>query len=151
MAPESEPTSNPNPGAQSQGDQATVEPRHHHQQQQQQSSSSSSQPQPEEEEEEEEEEIPASASPPLPSRHTALTPGPRASRFQTTLDAALSHTLAKISWDNFAACYPHVAANAPATLRAVQSQMVDRLRSLCKVCGIPSLPFPFPSLIGMDV
>lgn len=73
------------------------------------------------------------ASPPLPARHTALTPGPRASRFQTTLDSALSHTLAKISWDNFAACYPHIATNAPATLRAVQSQMVDRLRSLCKV------------------
>ena len=73
------------------------------------------------------------ASPPLPARHTALTPGPRASRFQTTLDSALSHTLAKISWDNFAACYPHIAVNAPATLRAVQTQMVDRLRSLCKV------------------
>ncbi|KAI2638284.1 Nnf1-domain-containing protein [Xylaria nigripes] len=72
------------------------------------------------------------ASPPLPARHTALTPGPRASRFQTTLDSALSHTLGKISWDNFAACYPHIAAHAPATLRAVQSQMVDRLRSLCK-------------------
>lgn len=122
MAPQSEPTANPDPGGiQSQGDQAAAEP-------QQQSSSSSSQPQPEEEEEEE-----SPASPPLPSRHTALTPGPRASRFQTTLDSALSHTLAKISWDNFAACYPHIAAHAPATLRAVQSQMVDRLRSLCKV------------------
>ncbi|KAI1828412.1 Nnf1-domain-containing protein [Xylaria intraflava] len=71
-------------------------------------------------------------SPPLPTRHTALTPGPRASRFQMTLGSALSHTLAKISWDNFAACYPHIATHAPATLRAVQSQMVDRLRSLCQ-------------------
>ncbi|KAI0512761.1 Nnf1-domain-containing protein [Xylaria bambusicola] len=69
---------------------------------------------------------------PLPARHVMLTPGPRASRFQTTLDSALSHTLAKISWDNFAACYPHIAARAPATLRAVQSQMVERLRALCK-------------------
>ncbi|KAI1110754.1 Nnf1-domain-containing protein [Nemania sp. NC0429] len=125
MAPEPEPTSNPslNPNVetQSRGDQTMVEPQQQ-QQQQQQSSSSSSQPQPDE----------SPASPPLPSRHTALTPGPRASRFQTTLDSALSHTLAKISWDNFAACYPHIAANAPATLRAVQSQMVDRLRSLCE-------------------
>ncbi|KAI1437749.1 Nnf1-domain-containing protein [Xylaria sp. CBS 124048] len=72
------------------------------------------------------------ASPPLPARHTPLTPGPRASRFQMTLASALSHTLAKISWDNFAACYPHIAKHAPATLRAVQSQMVDRLRSLCQ-------------------
>jgi kinetochore protein NNF1 len=80
----------------------------------------------------EEEEGPAS-SPPLPARYTALTPGPRASRFQATLDSALSHTLGKISWDNFAACYPTIAAQAPATLRAVQTQMVDRLKSLCKV------------------
>ncbi|KAI3337597.1 Nnf1-domain-containing protein [Xylariaceae sp. AK1471] len=72
------------------------------------------------------------ASPPLPARHLALTPGPRASRFQATLDSALSHTLGKISWDNFAACYPSIAAQAPDILRAVQMQMVDRLQMLCK-------------------
>ncbi|TRX89579.1 hypothetical protein FHL15_009488 [Xylaria flabelliformis] len=111
MASEPQAASNPAPEPQSQSNQITAtEP----QQQQQQPS----------------QETPA--SPPLPARHTALTPGPRASRFQATLDSALSHTLAKISWDNFAACYPHIAAHAPATLRAVQSQMVDRLRSLCK-------------------
>ncbi|RYO83300.1 hypothetical protein DL766_007864 [Monosporascus sp. MC13-8B] len=59
-------------------------------------------------------------------------PGPRASRFQAVLDSSLSHTLAKISWDNFAACYPTIAAQAPGTLRAVQRQMVDRLGVLCK-------------------
>ncbi|KAI1478987.1 hypothetical protein K445DRAFT_315649 [Daldinia sp. EC12] len=74
----------------------------------------------------------AAASPPLPARHTALTPGPRASRFQEVLDSSLSHTLSKISWDNFAACYPTIAAQAPAVLRAVQKQMVDRLGALCK-------------------
>ncbi|KAI0912998.1 Nnf1-domain-containing protein [Ustulina deusta] len=115
MAPETQPASDSNPGAESQTAQATIEPPP---QQQQAPSQSQSQEAP--------------ASPPLPARHTALTPGPRASRFQTTLDSALSHTLAKISWDNFAACYPHIAAHAPATLRAVQTQMVDRLRSLCK-------------------
>lgn len=72
-------------------------------------------------------------SPPLPTRHTPLTPGPRASRFQQVLDSSLSHTLGKISWDNFAACYPTIAAHAPAVLRAVQKQMVDRLTALCKV------------------
>ncbi|KAF2962805.1 hypothetical protein GQX73_g10767 [Xylaria multiplex] len=112
MASESQPMPQPNPGTESQNEQAAVG----------QESSASSQPQPAE----------TPASPPLPTRHTALTPGPRASRFQTTLDSALSHTLAKISWDNFAACYPHIAAHAPATLRAVQTQMVDRLRALCK-------------------
>ncbi len=117
MAPETQPASDSNHGAESQTAQATIEPPP---QQQQAPSQSQSQEAP--------------ASPPLPARHTALTPGPRASRFQTTLDSALSHTLAKISWDNFAACYPHIAAHAPATLRAVQTQMVDRLRSLCKVC-----------------
>lgn len=119
MAPEPEPTSNHNPATQSQGSQATTEPQ------------APSQPHPQSQGQGQSREAPA--SPPLPARHTALTPGPRASRFQTTLDSALSHTLAKISWDNFAACYPHIAAHAPATLRAVQTQMVDRLRSLCKV------------------
>ncbi|KAK7755391.1 hypothetical protein SLS62_002618 [Diatrype stigma] len=71
-------------------------------------------------------------SPPLPTRHTAQAPGPRASRFQDVLNSTLAHTLAKISWDNFAACYPTVAEHAPAALRAVQRQMVDRLGALCK-------------------
>ncbi|KAI1348298.1 Nnf1-domain-containing protein [Xylaria sp. FL0043] len=127
MAPEAQPASRSNAGRDdSHGDhQAAAEPQQQQQQQQQQTqtqSQSQSQSQSQE----------TPASPPLPARHTALTPGPRASRFQTTLDSALSHTLAKISWDNFAACYPHIAAHAPATLRAVQTQMVDRLRSLCK-------------------
>ncbi|KAI2626696.1 Nnf1-domain-containing protein [Hypoxylon sp. NC1633] len=74
----------------------------------------------------------APASPPLPTRHTPVAPGLRASRFQDVLASSLSHTLAKISWDNFAACYPTVAAQAPAVLRAVQKQMVDRLGALCK-------------------
>ncbi|OTA98853.1 hypothetical protein M426DRAFT_325645 [Hypoxylon sp. CI-4A] len=72
------------------------------------------------------------ASPPLPTRHTAVTPGPRASRFQEVLNSSLSHTLGKISWDNFAACYPTIATQAPGVLRAVQKQMVDRLGALCK-------------------
>lgn len=46
-------------------------------------------------------------------------------------DAALQHTLAKISPDNFAACYPTVAARAPHVLRQVQRGMVDRLGQLC--------------------
>ncbi|KAI1267301.1 Nnf1-domain-containing protein [Xylariaceae sp. FL1019] len=74
----------------------------------------------------------APASPPLPQRHTAITPGARATQLQKTYDKVLSGTLNKISWDNFATCYPTIAAQAPATLRLVQGQMVDRLRSLCK-------------------
>ncbi|KAI0023162.1 Nnf1-domain-containing protein [Xylariomycetidae sp. FL0641] len=92
------------------------------QQQQQQQQPSSDEPQDEQQ----------PASPPLPARHTAQTPGPRASKFQAILAKTLKHTLDKIDWDNFAACYPTVAAKAPGTLRAVQKQMVDRLGALCQ-------------------
>jgi kinetochore protein NNF1 len=74
----------------------------------------------------------APASPPLPAKHTAVAPGPRAARFQDVLDETLSRTLDRISWDNFAACYPTIASQAPATLKAVQKQMVDRLGVLCR-------------------
>lgn len=75
----------------------------------------------------------APASPPLPARHTAATPGPRAARLQELYASSLAHALARVSWDNFAACYPTVAARAPETLRHVQRQMVDRLGELCHV------------------
>ena len=80
----------------------------------------------------------APASPPLPSKHTAATPGPRAARLREAYASSLRHTLSKVGWDNFASCYPTVAANAPATLRAVQRQMVERLAELCNVGSIPS-------------
>lgn len=72
------------------------------------------------------------ASPPLPTRHTAVTPGPRAQQFQRIFEQALTHTLAKISPDNFASCYPTIAARAPHILRQVQRGMVDRLAQLCR-------------------
>jgi len=81
-------------------------------------------------------------SPPLPARHTAVTPGPKAARLQELFASSLAHTLAKISWDNFAACYPTIAARAPGTLKHVQKQMVDRLGQLCNVRLGPPLPFP---------
>ncbi|CAK7568059.1 MAG: hypothetical protein SEPTF4163_006040 [Sporothrix epigloea] len=58
-------------------------------------------------------------------------PGPRAARLQTLFASSLDHTLAKISWDNFAACYPTAAARAPQALRTVHRAMVDRLGELC--------------------
>lgn len=74
----------------------------------------------------------APASPPLPPKHAAVAPGPRAARFQKVLDDSLAHTLGKISWDNFASCFPTIAAQAPAALKTVQKQMVDRLGVLCR-------------------
>lgn len=73
------------------------------------------------------------ASPPLPNPHTPVAPGPRATRLQELYASSLSHTLARLGWDNFASCYPTMALRAPATLRTVQRQMVDRLGELCNV------------------
>ncbi|EGO58264.1 hypothetical protein NEUTE1DRAFT_122534 [Neurospora tetrasperma FGSC 2508] len=77
---------------------------------------SQQQPQPAEEQQQEEEEI---------------TPGPRATRLQQLFSTTLRHTLDKISRDNFAACYPTIAARAPGTLEFVQRQMVERLGVQC--------------------
>ncbi|KAK3379501.1 Nnf1-domain-containing protein [Lasiosphaeria ovina] len=71
-------------------------------------------------------------SPPLPAKHTPATPGPRAARLQALFAATLTHTLDKISYVNFAACYPTVAARAPGTLEFVQRQMVERLGAQCE-------------------
>ncbi|KAG9505404.1 hypothetical protein J7337_002373 [Fusarium musae] len=67
------------------------------------------------------------ASPPLPQRHTAVTPGPRAARLQELYARSLKKTLGKIGWDNVAGCYPTVARRAEGVLRQVQGQMVDKL------------------------
>jgi kinetochore protein NNF1 len=73
------------------------------------------------------------ASPPLPARHTAATPGPRAQRLADLYESSLSHALAKVAaWDSFAACYPTAAQNAPGALKAVQRAMVARLGELCR-------------------
>lgn len=73
------------------------------------------------------------ASPPLPAKHVPATPGPRAAGLREVYRRALERTLERVSWDNVAACYPTVAARAPATLRAVQGQMVGLLREKCDV------------------
>ncbi|OLN81674.1 Kinetochore-associated protein NNF1 [Colletotrichum chlorophyti] len=71
------------------------------------------------------------ASPPLPPKHTPVTPGPRATRFTQLYDLALQRTLQKVNFDNFASCFPTIAAHAPNTLRNVQKQMVDYLEERC--------------------
>lgn len=76
----------------------------------------------------------APASPPLPARHTAVAPGPRATALQQAFDEALNRTLAKLEWDKFAACYPTVSARAPNSLRSVQQRVVGLLSEKCRVC-----------------
>lgn len=74
----------------------------------------------------------APASPPLPARHTAVAPGPRATALQQAFDEALNRTLAKLEWDKFAACYPTVSARAPNSLRSVQQRVVGLLSEKCR-------------------
>ncbi|KAH7328602.1 Nnf1-domain-containing protein [Stachybotrys elegans] len=74
----------------------------------------------------------APASPPLPERPTAVSPGPRASRLQELYAQSLRRTLGKLAWDNFAECYPTVARRAQPVLRQVQSQMVEKLGDKCE-------------------
>lgn len=72
------------------------------------------------------------ASSPLPARHIAITPGARAQRLLKLFDSALTHTLSKISLDNFAACYPTIAAQAPHVLQSIQRGLIDRMGQLCQ-------------------
>lgn len=79
-----------------------------------------------------EEQQPTPASPPLPQRHTAVTPGPRAARLQELYSRSLRKTLGKIGWENVAGCYPTVAKRAEGVLRQVQGQMVEKLGEKCE-------------------
>lgn len=75
----------------------------------------------------------APPSPPLPQKHTPVTPGARAARLLEVYDSVLRRTLARVDYDNFAACFPTVATYAPNALRNVQKQMVDYLDDRCNV------------------
>lgn len=72
------------------------------------------------------------ASPPLPSKPVPVAPGPRAARLQEVFQDRLRHTLAKLSYQNVAACYPTIAAKSPAMLRSIQSQMVSVMEQKAK-------------------
>lgn len=73
------------------------------------------------------------ASAPPPQKPEPVTPGPRAARFIEMYHSALSRTLARVNYDNFATCFPTIAAYAPNALRNVQKQMVDYLEDRCIV------------------
>jgi kinetochore protein NNF1 len=71
-------------------------------------------------------------SPPLPTKPVALAPGPRASRLHEVFTDRVSATLEKVSYANFAACYPTVAAAKPGTLKAIHSQVRDVFANRCE-------------------
>ncbi|KAL8420195.1 hypothetical protein RB594_003107 [Gaeumannomyces avenae] len=99
---------------------------------QQQPAVTTAEPPPQQRQQQQQQQPPPPASPPLPTRHTAATPGARAKALQDVFDGALARTLARLEWDNFAACYPTVAARAPNSLRSVQQRVVSLLRDKCR-------------------
>jgi hypothetical protein len=70
---------------------------------------------------------------PHPEPTTAPTPGARASAFLTLYQKTLSTTLRTISYDNFAACFPTIAKNAPENLRGLHKAMIQRLEGFAQV------------------
>lgn len=57
----------------------------------------------------------------------AVTPGPRASRFQDIYHKALWATVKANSYENFAACFPTPARHVPASLESVHRQLNAKL------------------------
>ncbi|KAL0930886.1 mind kinetochore complex component [Colletotrichum truncatum] len=118
----------------SQPEQEEQQPQQQQQQQQHQQEDQPElepQPQTQTESQQPEQSQEAPASPPLPQKHTAVTPGVRAGYFIKLYDRALQKTLQKVAYDNFASCFPTIASHAPNTLRNVQKQMVDYLEERC--------------------
>ncbi len=71
-------------------------------------------------------------APPAP-----LVPGVKATRLQSIYAQALGGTLKKLSWANFAGCYPTIAKRADGVLRKLQEQMANQLQGRCEVCLTP--------------
>ncbi|KAM3427262.1 hypothetical protein MY4824_009557, partial [Beauveria thailandica] len=59
-------------------------------------------------------------------------PGVRATRLQAIYAQALGGTLRKLSWANFAGCYPTIARRAEGVLRKLQEQMASQLQGRCE-------------------
>lgn len=60
-------------------------------------------------------------------------PGVKATRLQSIYAQALGGTLKKLSWANFAGCYPTIAKRADGVLRKLQEQMANQLQGRCEV------------------
>jgi kinetochore protein NNF1 len=69
-----------------------------------------------------------------------VAPGPRATRLRALYGQALQHTLGKLAWENFAACYPTISSRSEGVLRQVQGQMVGKLGEKCQVSRSTLLP-----------
>jgi hypothetical protein len=72
-------------------------------------------------------------SPGPPPTTASAAPDVRARQLQRLLAATLDATLAKVSHDNFAACFPTAARHKPDTLRRFHADFVTRLGEQCAV------------------
>ncbi|KAF1992007.1 Nnf1-domain-containing protein [Aulographum hederae CBS 113979] len=62
----------------------------------------------------------------------ALAPGPRATALSNAFNGALAATLKRISYDNFASCFPTPAKYRPETMDAFWRDFTGRLEGVCK-------------------
>jgi kinetochore protein NNF1 len=76
---------------------------------------------------------PASSQPTSPAPNASSVRGMRAEAFEKLLNGALEHTLSKVSYENFAACFPTWAQYKPRSLKEFHGQFVERLRATCQV------------------
>lgn len=70
---------------------------------------------------------------PVSAPPIAATPGPRAANLMKLYADAISHTLKTCSYDNFAACFPTPAKNAPEAMETLHKEFVERLGEQCRV------------------
>ncbi|KAI9806248.1 MAG: hypothetical protein M1825_006363 [Sarcosagium campestre] len=69
---------------------------------------------------------------PPPPPPLQISPGARATALQKVFNEALKHTLRTCSYDNFAACFPTPAQHCPSSLRALWSQMTQKMDELAR-------------------
>ncbi|EON69541.1 hypothetical protein W97_08801 [Coniosporium apollinis CBS 100218] len=76
---------------------------------------------------------PTSRSPtPTPLPPTASTPGPRATALSSIFHVSLDATLKRLSYANFATCFPTPALHVPENLDAFHRDFVSRLGEVCR-------------------
>ena len=80
-------------------------------------------------------------SPGPPPTTAAAAPDVRARQLQRLVAAALDATLGRVTYGNFAACFPTVAAHKPDTLRRFHADFVKRLGEQCAVSPSSSAGF----------
>lgn len=74
-----------------------------------------------------------SSRPNSPAPTATTVRGKRAEAFEKLLNGALEHTLSKVSYDNFAACFPTWSQYKSRSLKDFHRQFLERLKATCQV------------------